>query len=92
MNVRLHFCGSLSYIANQGRALSDVFNTEAHPFKVAPAPKDGTYGTGTTPPSDTPFKTVTGKLPAISPLRNLPSLLGTVTNVVADTAGGLLSV
>jgi mannosyl-oligosaccharide alpha-1,2-mannosidase len=46
-----------------------VFNTEAHPLKVPPAPKEGTYGTGTAP-SPGPFKTTSGKLPAVSPLSN----------------------
>jgi hypothetical protein len=44
----------------------DVFNTECHPLKAAPASGDTTYGTGSIIDSFPPFSPIEGNLPAVS--------------------------
>ena len=51
--------------------MSDVFNTEAHPY-IAPAAKSS-YGSGQLyPESSVPFKTNPGILPLVSPAAKIP--------------------
>ena len=51
----------------------DVFNTEAHPFKVPPALS--TYGTGNPTTPSWPFTTVPGALPSVSAMPSVPGLV-----------------
>ncbi|KAF9528345.1 alpha-mannosidase 1 [Crepidotus variabilis] len=60
-----------------------VFNTEAHPFKVTPAPKDKPLGSGTPYTPLTPFKTITGDLPAISAIPEIPGFISGVDRVLS---------
>jgi mannosyl-oligosaccharide alpha-1,2-mannosidase len=53
---------------------SDVFNTEAHPFKI-PAPKASYGSSGTITHQPTPFKVNDGPLPAISSSPAMPKPL-----------------
>ena len=55
--------------------LLDVFNTEGHPLKAAPASADTTFGTGSTITSNRPFTTVQGNLPSVSAINRLPGLV-----------------
>lgn len=64
----------------------DVFNTECHPFKAAPASGDKTYGTGSTTTSNSPFSPVQGNLPSVSAINGVPGLvfgpLATILSIV----------
>lgn len=53
----------------------DVFNTECHPLKAAPASSDGTLGTGSTTTSNAPFTPVQGNLPSVSAIDSIPGLV-----------------
>lgn len=50
----------------------DVFNTECHPFKAAPASGDTIYGTGSTATSNSPYTPVEGDLPSVSGIAGIP--------------------
>ncbi len=64
MIVSDHFLFKGAYGFNRG--VSDVFNTEAHPFK-APAAQP-TYDSGSLTINTTSvFETISGTLPAVSP-------------------------
>jgi hypothetical protein len=60
----------------------DVFNTECHPLKAAPASEDTTYGSGSIIESFPPFSPIEGNLPAVSAISSIPGL---------DLAPGILS-
>lgn len=51
----------------------DVFNTECHPLKAAPASGDTTFGTGSIIDSFPPFSPIGGNLPAVSAI-SIPGL------------------
>jgi hypothetical protein len=63
----------------------DVFNTEAHPFKLSTVPADQKFGTGKLRPQDQPSQTVPGDLPQVSKVPKAP-LLGLIA-----LAGNILS-
>lgn len=73
VSINVSFCLSLILLILILPIILDVFNTEAHPFRVPPAPEDGTYGTGTIldPKQSASFVPMSGPLPAVSPIPNL---------------------
>ena len=61
----------------------DVFNTEAHPFKIPNVPEHQKFGTGKLRQQAKPSKTVPGDLPQVSkvpkaPLVDLIALAGEI--------------
>jgi hypothetical protein len=54
--------------------LLDVFNTEAHPFKVPAVPTDHKFGTGTIRQQAKPSQTASGDLPDVSKIPQASSL------------------
>jgi hypothetical protein len=65
----------------------DVFNTEAHPFKVAPGSPDITYGSGSPVIPLQPFTTVPGDLPAVSVIAAAPGLVFGPSGISAKFLG-----
>jgi len=58
----------------------DVFNTEAHPFKIQRVPADQKFGTGKIRQQAKPSKTLPGDLPQVSRVPKAP-LLGLIASV-----------
>jgi len=58
----------------------DVFNTEAHPFKIPRVPADQKFGTGKIRQQAKPSKTLPGDLPQVSrvPLLGLIAFVGDI--------------
>ena len=61
----------------------DVFNTEAHPFKVPTVPADQKFGTGQLRQQGQPSQTLSGDLPQVSKVPNAP-LVRLITQVVGN--------
>ena len=68
---KFYFCW---LVVTDGSSCLDVFNTEAHPFKAAPASGDTNYGTGSPIGSFPPFSPIGGDLPAVSAISSIPGL------------------
>ena len=68
----------------------DVFNTECHPFKAAPASEDSNYGTGSTITSNPPFSPIQGNLPSVSAIAGVPDLVFGPKGIIS-TALGLIT-
>ena len=66
----------------------DVFNTECHPFKAAPA--SSAYGTGSTVTSNAPFTPVQGELPSVSAINGLPGLVFGPKSIISAVLGAIV--
>jgi hypothetical protein len=65
----------------------DVFNTEAHPFKIPTVQPGQTFGTGQLRQQAKPSKTVPGDLPQVSRVPGaplLPGLIALVGNILSS--------
>ena len=59
----------------------DVFNTEAHPFKIPTVQAGQKFGTGKLRQQAKPSKTVPGDLPQVSRVPQVPLLSGLISLV-----------
>lgn len=74
-------------VATDGTSCLDVFNTEAHPFKAAPASSGTNYGTGSIIGTYPPFSSVEGDLPAVSAIAGLPDLVFGPPGIISTILG-----
>ena len=74
-------------VVTDGTSCLDVFNTEAHPFKAAPASPDTNYGSGNNIGSYPPFTPIEGDLPAVSAIPGLPGLVFGPQGIISTILG-----